>query len=344
MIASLFTGLARASQNWKMVLLLLAANILISLPIAVPVFWLITQTSSERQMATTMLADTLDPHWMADFINQRLPGESPAAVGGQIGFLLLVMGVSYLLLNTLFSGGILEVFASEDGRFTMRKFWAGCGAYFWRFFRLMLVSLLFYGMAYLIYFLVRKPIDSAAEQAAAYESYFYKNWAVIALLVLLFAFVNMVFDYAKIGAVIGDRRKMFRESFKAMRFGLRNFFRAYSLYWLIALISLGGFALLAWLRALVHQASGLAVFAAILLAHLAMAARMWGRLTFYAAELDLYRRLTPVVFIEPLVEPMEIEFATAEPAPAPFAQDNPPPESNGDAAESDSKPVDDQPK
>jgi hypothetical protein len=283
---------------------------------------LIAQTGSERLAANAMLADKLDLNWLTDLINQRLPGESLESFGGQFGILLLVMGFSYLLLNTLFAGGILEVFASEDGRFTMRRFWAGCGAYFWRFLRLLLISALFYGAAYFIYFLISKPIDAAARQAAEYWPIFSERWAAMAMLALLFAFVNMIFDYAKISTVVMGRRKMFREAISATRFALRNFFSVYSLYWLIGLVGFGVFALLAWLRAAVNQRSILAVMLAILLAQAAMAARMWARLAFYAAELDLYWRLTPV---EPL-----IEFAAAVPAPGSFVH----PDSSPQASES----------
>lgn len=51
------------------------------------------------------------------------------------------MGAGYLLLNTLFAGGVIGVINSADGLFTMRKFWGEAGAHFWRFFRLMLISL-----------------------------------------------------------------------------------------------------------------------------------------------------------------------------------------------------------
>ncbi len=310
MLASFFNGLVRASRQWRMILLLLAANILVSIPVVVPLFLLIAQTSNDRPAADAMLADKLDLNWMTDLINERFPGESLTSLGGQMGVLLLVMGFSYLLLNTLFAGGILEVFASKDERFAMRRFWTGCGAYFWRFFRLLLISLLFYGAAYFVYFLISKPIDAAAKQAAAFTPVFYRRWAAVLLLVLLFAFVNMIFDYAKIGAVVGDRRGMFRETIGAFRFGLRNFFRAYSLYWSIGLAGLGLFALLAWLRASLNQRSILVVLLAGLLAQAAMAARMWTRLAFYAGELDLYRRLMPVVGPVPNAEP-HIEFAAA---------------------------------
>ena len=305
MLTSFFTGLVRANRSWRMILLLLVANILVSIPIAVPIFWLIAQTSSERLAAGAMLADKLDLNWMTDLVNLRLPGESVESVGGLIGLTMVVMGLFYLLLNALFAGGILEVFASREDGFTMHRFWAGCGAYFWRFFRLMLISLLFYGAVYVVYFLIRLPIDASVKQAAAYGPIFYKRWAAAVVLVLMFAFVNMIFDYAKISTVVGDRRGMFREVISATGFAVRNFFRAYSLYWLVGLIGLGLFALFAWLRASVNQGSIIAVFIAILLGQLAMAARMWTRLVFYAAELDLYWRLTPL--------PMaEIEFAVAE--------------------------------
>ncbi len=305
MLTSFFTGLARANRSWRMILLLLAVNILVSIPIAVPVFLLIAQTSSERLAANTMLADKLELNWLTDLINQRLPGESLESFGGQVGVLLLVMGVSYLLLNTLFAGGILEILASYQEGFTMRRFWMGCGAYFWRFFRLMLISLLFYGAAYLVYFLIRKPINSSAKQAAEYGPTFYKQWAALAVLGLLFAAINMIFDYAKISTVIGDHRKMFREAISATRFAWRNFLRTYSLYWLIGLTGLAWFALLVWLRGAVNQNSIIAVLIAILPAQLTMAARMWTRVAFYAAEFDLYWRLTPVLTAE-------IEFAVAE--------------------------------
>src|SRR5690348_11153082 len=98
MLASFFNGLVRASRQWRMILLLLAANILVSIPVVVPLFLLIAQTSNDRPAADAMLADKLDLNWMTDLINERFPGESLTSLGGQMGVLLLVMGFSYLLL------------------------------------------------------------------------------------------------------------------------------------------------------------------------------------------------------------------------------------------------------
>src|SRR5262249_46885836 len=149
--------------------------------------------------AENLLADKLDAVWLIDFVNNQFPGAAIETALLQVGGLLAVMGVCYLLLNTLLAGGVIGVFNSADGWFTMRKFWGEAGAYFWRFFRLALISLIFYGLAVGIYLLLRSPINNAVERASAFESVIYKRWAAMALLALLLAFVNMVFDYAKIG-------------------------------------------------------------------------------------------------------------------------------------------------
>lgn len=318
MIRSFFVGITEANRSGKMILLLLAANILLSLPVVVPIFLLIVFTGGGTLEADKLLADKLDVVWLIDVFNHQFPGAALETVASQVGVLLLVMGLGYLLLNTLFAGGVIGVLNSADGLFTMRKFWGEAGAHFWRFFRLMLISLFFYGAAYGIYALLRWPIDNADERASAFESVVYKRWAAMALLVLMFAFVNMVFDYAKLATVVhndrGDRKGMFRETARALRFALRNFFNAFGLYLLIALAGLGVFLVFNYLRWSVDQSSAGAVLSAILLGQIAIASRMWTRLVFYSAEMHLFKKLSPAsaAMIEPIAVEPEIEFAKAD--------------------------------
>ena len=231
--------------------------------------------------------------------------------------MLLVLGAAYLLATTFFAGGILEVYAAEDRRFTMRKFWAGCGAYFGRFFRLLVISLIFYGVAFVIYGLLVWRISAAESKATVERPGVLETYAAVVVLLLLLAVVGMIFDYAKIGTVTSERRKMWRETFKATRFAFRHFARAFTLYLIIGLVGLTLFILLVWLRGLVHQASMAAVLLAFVLGQLAVASRLWTRLTCYAAELDLYRQLVPApapASTQELTVP-EVEIPTAETEP-----------------------------
>jgi hypothetical protein len=293
MIRSFIIGLLHANRSWKMILLLLAANNLFTLPLVVPVFWLVASTTGRTLAADRMFADKLDIRWIIDITNNRMPGFSLESTGMQIVLSLAVMGFIYLLLNTFFAGGIIEVFAVDYGHFTMRRFWAGCGAYFWRFFRLLLISFFFYGGAGFIYLVVRGMVGSAAAEATSYDSFLYHRWGSLLLLVVMLGFVNMVFDYAKIRTVVEDSRSMFRETFSALGFSLRRLFSVSSLYSIIAVIGLALFLFLVRLRNSIDQSSVLSVIAAILLGQTAIAARMWTRLTFFAAELDFYRRYKP---------------------------------------------------
>lgn len=311
MIRSFFVGINEANRSWKMILPLLAANVLLSLPVIAPIFLLVFGAGRRTLAADSLMADKLDAVWLTDVINHKIPGAAIETVASQVGGLLVAMGVCYLLLNTLLTGGAIGVFSSADGRFTMRKFWGEAGAYFWRFFRLTLISLIFYGAAVGIYALLRWPIENAAERASAFESVIYKRWAAMALLALLFAFINMVFDYAKIRTVAHsdgrDSKGMFRETFRAFRFAFRNFFSAFGLYLIIALVGLALFLVFNSLRWSVDQSSAGRVSLAILLGQIVIAARMWTRLVFYAAETHFYKKLAPVAAPAPVIVESQLE-------------------------------------
>jgi hypothetical protein len=305
MIRSFFVGINEANRSGKMILLLLAANVLLSVPVIVPIFLLVFGASRGRLTADRLMSDKLDAAWLIDVINRQFPGAAIETVAAQVGGLFIAMGVCYLLLNTLLAGGVIGVFNSADGWFTMRKFWGEAGAYFWRFFRLTLISLIFYGVAVGIYLLLRWPIENAAERASSFESMIYKRWAAMALLAMLFAFINMVFDYAKIRTVThsdrGDSKGMFRETFRASRFAFRNFFSAFGLYLIISLLGLVLFLVFNALRWSVDQSSVGRVLLAILLGQIVIAARMWTRLVFYSAEMHLYKKLATAAAPAPVI-------------------------------------------
>ncbi|MBO0727515.1 MAG: hypothetical protein J2P52_18090, partial [Blastocatellia bacterium] len=160
-----------------------------------------------------------------------------------------------------------------------------------------------------------------------FESVIYKRWAAMALLALLFAFINMVFDYAKIGTVAhsdGGRGKgMFRETFSAFRFAFRHFFSAFGLYLIIAVAGLALFLVLNWLRWSVNQSSAGAVALAIFLGQIVIVGRMWTRLVFYAAETHLYKKLAPISAPAPIIVESQHEFAVAEGPTEPPCLDEP---------------------
>src|SRR6185503_4696088 len=106
---------------------------------------------------------------------------------------------------------------------------------------------MFYAMAIGLYALLAWRIGVADKTANVERPTVLKNLAALLFLLLLISIVSMVFDYARIAAVINDRRQMFRETFKAAAFALRHPVSAFGLYVILGLAGLALFAFLVWL-------------------------------------------------------------------------------------------------
>jgi hypothetical protein len=312
MIKSFFIGVSQASRSGKMIMLLVAVSVLVAFPTVLPIMLVIETTTGGRLAAEGMLAEKVDFRWAIDLFNQQFPGASGESTIDEVRTLLIVMGAIYLLLSTLLAGGALEIFHTDGGRFSMRRFWEGCGAYFGRFFRLMLISLLFYSLAFVVYRMISAPIDAAEVRAYTYAPIFYRRWGAFLLLILLLSFVNMVFDYAKIGVVVRDSRTMLGETAAAFGFCCRRLVRTFALYWMIALGGLALFGVFAALRSMIPQTSMSAVALAMLVGQMAIAARMWTRLHFYASQLEFYKLVQSTLGA---AETMQFEFQAAIPTP-----------------------------
>jgi hypothetical protein len=308
---SLLAGINRANRSFSLLILLLVANLLFAVPIVTPLFSLFLQTTARTLGAQRMFADKLDAVWFIDLINNRFPDASLLTASAATLSLLSLLGGLYLLLNLFLAGGILESFAAGERRFSARSFWAGCGVHFWRFLRLGLISLLFYGALFVAYQLVKLAIGRAEAQASAAQPIQLAKLALLLVFVLALALVNLAFDYARIGAVLRERRGMWRETIEAWRFSLAYFLQAYPLYLLLAALGTALFAGFAWWRSLVNQGSLLGVGLALGLGQLAILARLWTRLALYAGQLDFYQRHTPAPLVATKLGAPVIEFMPA---------------------------------
>jgi len=135
---------------------------------------------------------------------------------------LAVACVSWLS-SPFVMGGILKVLSRQgSGRTTMHLFFGGGGAFYWRFFRLMIVGGICMGvvggvvMAALA--AIQAPIIAAGLESALYR------WVGIDLLAisLVMGLFMLALDYARIRVMLDDSRGMFRAYFRALAFVLRN--------------------------------------------------------------------------------------------------------------------------
>lgn len=224
------------------------------------------------------------------------------------------VGAGYLLLWLFLSGGILDRYARARPTRSY-EFFAACGVYFGRFLRLApLVALTYYALFALVRPLLLDRLYGEITRDVTVERTAFL-WKVSLYLMFgsLLAITTIVFDYAKVRAVVEDRRSMIGALAAGFRFVRRNAAGVVSLYALNGLL----FAAVLLLYALVAPgagSSGAGLWLGFVLSQIYLCARLWVRLVFLASETSLFQaRLAHAGYIAsaagpppvpPIVEPL----------------------------------------
>jgi len=202
---------------------------------------------------------------------------------------LLWLGAGYLLLWLFLAGGILDRYARARPTRSY-EFFTACGTYFVRFLRLAP----FIALAYYMLFAVVHPLlledtfNALTRDVTAERSMFFIRVALYAIFGLLLVLVNIVFDYAKVRAVVEDRRSMVGAILAGARFARRNAPAVASLYFLTATLFVA--LLLVYAMAAPGGGSaGAAVWIGFFISQLYVLGRLWIRLVFFASETALFQ-------------------------------------------------------
>lgn len=195
---------------------------------------------------------------------------------------------AHLVLSTFFAGGILDRLARARA-VGASGFFAACGVFFFRFLRLGIIA----GTAYWLLFTKIHPLlfgkllswwtlDVTVERSA---------FAARVLLYLVFAAlvlaVNVIVDYAKIRAVVEDRRSMVMALVSALRFVRRNAGAVCGLYALNVLVFLG--LLLIYFVVAPGVAGGWRMWVGLLVGQLYIVLRGVVRLQFASSQIALFQ-------------------------------------------------------
>jgi len=205
----------------------------------------------------------------------------PTAIGGAVA--------AYLVVWAFLLGGVLDRYARRRAT-RPAGFFSVSGVFFLRFIRLGLMALAVYALLFgpvhrwlLDDFYQRVTHDFAVERSA-----FFVRLALYAVFGLLLVTVNIVFDYAKIRAVVEDRRSMIGALRAGARFVARKPLATGGLYLVNGLI----FGLVLALYAAVAPGvwgTGWSLWRGFLIGQLYVLVRLSAKLVFYASEVALFQ-------------------------------------------------------
>ena len=204
---------------------------------------------------------------------------------------LVIVGAAgtYVVLWLFVAGGIIDRYA-RDRATSSHGFFSASGVFFFRFLRLAIVMFAVYGLlfGYLHPWLFGTAYNRLIRDVNVERTAFFIRAGLYLLFGLIVSVCNLVFDYAKVRAVVEDRRSAVGALLSAVRFIRDNLAATAGLY----LVNIALFALaLAMYAAVAPGAGGIGwtMWIGFAIGQLYILARLCVKLVFWSSETALFQ-------------------------------------------------------
>ena len=278
---------------------------LVSLPLALSL-----RVDLVNHLGTSLAADSaaqgVNYEWMQEFADQAT-GIGTTFRPTIIGFAavldnlstfvdavprpVVVTGVAaaYMIIWLFLAGGIIDRYA-RDRTTGMHGFFSASGGFFLRFVRLAIVMAVVYGLLFgsLHPWLFDRLYTRLIRNISVERTAFLARMTLYLVFGLLLAAANVIFDYAKVRAVVEDRRSALGAVVAAVRFIRGHAAAALGVYALNVIafgLTLAIYALLAP-RA---GSTGVMMWVGFAIGQLYVVLRLCVKLTFWASETSLFQ-------------------------------------------------------
>ena len=252
---SVLQGLNRVKNAPALVIGVWLSTLLMAMPLAIVLQQMIGAHLG-GSLAAQSAAEGVNYDWWNEFLAQT-SGLGATFVPAIIGFaavmkniasvadkppiptVISLVVISYMTLSLFLAGGILDRLA-RDRALGAGAFFSACGVYFVRFIRLGIVMAVVYGVLFGPYhsWLFDAVYPALIADLTVERTAFFIRSALYAAFALPLFAANMLFDYAKIRAVIEDRRSMLGALAASWRFIARNAMAVSGVYAINALVFL----------------------------------------------------------------------------------------------------------
>jgi len=305
MLLSLREGIHRVNRAPMILIAVWALTVLVSIPLALALRGMLADHLGGSLAAETAASGT-NYAWMQEFADQATGlgvTFKPTIIGfGAVldnlsAFIddterpVVIVGAasSYIVLWIFTAGGILDRYARDRATRT-HGFFSASGVFFFRFLRLAAVQWIVYAFlfGYVHALLLDRLYARITHDVNVERTAFLVRLALYGVFGILVAACALVFDYAKVRAVVEDRRSMIGAIGAALGFIRRNYAAAAGLF----ALTFAMFAAVLGLYALVAPGAGgggPSIWIAFAIGQLYIAARLWVKLVFWASETVLFQ-------------------------------------------------------
>ena len=298
-------GMRRVNRAPAVLLGVWALTLLVSLPLTAVVRGMLAQHLGSSLAADTA-ASGVNYDWMQEFSDQATGlgvTFKPTIIGfgavldnlsafmDDIERPVVIVGAAsfYILLWIFVAGGVIDRYA-RDRATRAHGFFASSGVFFFRFLRLAAVQWIVYAFLFgwMHPWLFDRLYPRMTHETSVERTAFVARVALYLVFGVLIAAATMIFDYAKVRAVVEDRRSMIGAITGALGFIRRNCGAAVSLF----LANFALFVIVAGLYALVAPGAGrtgASMWIGFAIGQLYVIGRLWVKLVFWASETALFQ-------------------------------------------------------
>jgi len=214
-----------------------------------------------------------------------------AAAIRPIVLLWLILFMAYEVLSIFLDGGIISALKSGESRGVSQKLFGEGAAYFWRFMRLFLISLLAYSITALLSALVDSILARLMASSTLHAEILLILLIRITVAVLFFAFTRMVMDYSKVITVVENSRTMRHSVWKGLKFSVSHFSKTYGMFLSLSFIFVITVALQSAVNYSINETTASLVAMLFVVEQLFLFTRVGERVWFYGSELSLYQAI-----------------------------------------------------
>lgn len=277
------SGIRMILKNSKFFWLYWAANFVFAMVLALPVFFLLNQNLNHSAVSDRLLFG-FDYTWYIQFREVYRTSIS------EIPFLIYGVAGIYTLIQVFFLGGILSVFNIPKKNHYVDFFYGGV-KYWFRFVKLLFLSLFFYALAFTFNDYTGYWISHwfSGREELIFE--FILRASRYAFLIFMIGAVSLISDYIKVALVVKDSNSVLRETYSTLIFLKENFYFTFIVFFLVAVLGALGALVYNLLDSYIPKTEYFYLTLVFILQQLLIIFRLIVRMLFSATEIIIYKDL-----------------------------------------------------
>lgn len=287
-------GILKVNSNLKFLIFLWIMNLAFAAILTGPIYALLKESLFHNAKAEE-LALSFDFLWFIEFKH------SYAETLQSLPNILIMVSIIYVLIQVFLMGGIYEILNSEARKNHFIDYFYGCVRYFFRFFKVFLISLACYGALFYLNQIYIKYIEVITLNIESQFIVIAVNSVRYLLIAAIFGFLNIVFDYVRIRIVVHQSYETLKDLWLTFKFLIKNFWTVSSLFWLISAIGLAIFIGYALIDNFMEPTTYFTIILLIFIRQFYLIGKIWVKLLFSSCQLELYKEIN-----SSLTEPVEV--------------------------------------